>query len=82
MPVGPRGGKAEGPGKAPALVLRDVLLSLPRLAPVRATGRHWPLSCLPPSLKGSCLAVLAWMSLHPFHPSPFEAQPSSSTIMK
>lgn len=37
----------KGPGKAPAPVLRDVLL-LRRLAPARATGRHLPLSCPPP----------------------------------
>jgi hypothetical protein len=41
--------KHKGPGKAPAPVLRDVLLYLRRLAPVRATGRHLPFSCpLPP----------------------------------
>jgi hypothetical protein len=61
--------KRKGLGKAPAPVLRDVLLYLRRLASVMATGRHLPLSCLPPSLNGSCFAVLAWMSLHPFHPS-------------
>ena len=69
VPVGPRGGKADGAGEGPGPVLRDVLLWLRRLAPVRATDLAVVLPAAFPErvlLRGACVDEPP-----PFHPSPF-----------